>query len=252
MFCSSMKRAYLSRMGAPMACQPTQSLVSSSGSCDLAMMLEMASMPMHLAPGAGCCPAGVSGQYLPLPYMPVSCAASCVCSARSLGSLGAAGVFNCSSMIWRRSSGGSGHVVPAMALRAQFEGAGGGLLIHERRSRFGVVGDVGLGRPLGVRGVGGELEQLGIGAVDEGLGFGYRGRVPAIRTLGRRERRRSGNHQYGGQHMGAHHGRKYITWGAAETDETVIPPKRSLDGHPVCVPSLAGPVELAELQSSGL
>ena len=37
------------------------------------MMLEMASMPRHFAPGAGCCPAGVSGQNLPLPYMPVSC-----------------------------------------------------------------------------------------------------------------------------------------------------------------------------------
>src|SRR4051794_37052178 len=101
MFWSSIKRAYLSRMGVPMACQPTQRLVSSLGLCDLAMMLEMASMPMHLEPLADGCPAevsaaGASGQYLPFPYMPVSCAASWVCWASSLGSLGAAGVFNCS------------------------------------------------------------------------------------------------------------------------------------------------------------
>ena len=75
--------------------------------------------------------------------------------------------------------------------------------------RFGVVGDVGLGGPLGVRGIGGELQQLRIGAIDEGLGLGDGGRLLIGGVLGEGERRGSENQQR--KKQAETHGGKYKT-----------------------------------------
>ena len=67
------------------------------------------------------------------------------------------------------------YFVPAMAFFSERQRTRGGLLVDERAGGLGVIGDVGFDRPLGVRRLGGELEEFGIGAIDEGLGFGRGG-----------------------------------------------------------------------------
>ncbi len=107
-------------------------------------------MPMHLAPGAGCCPAGVSGQNLPLPYSGGELRGELGLFGEKLRILGGRGRIQLQELNLAAQLGREVYFVPAMALRAQFERAGGEPLVDEGRGRFGVVGDVGLGGPLGV------------------------------------------------------------------------------------------------------
>ena len=115
--------------------------------------------------------------------MPVSCAAICVCSARSFGSFGAAGAF-----------------------LGQFQRAAHGPFIHQRRSRLGIVRNVGFRNPLRARSVRGELQQFSVGTIDKCLRFGCCGR-PRISGFLCGGQRRCGSERKDGSNKVNAHGR---------------------------------------------
>ena len=141
-------------------------------------------MPMHFAPGAGSWPAGVSGQYLPLPYMPVSCGGKLGLFGEQLGFFGGGGCGDLQQHDLAAEGGRQLQMVEAVALRGQRERVRREHFIHPRGSGLGVVGDVGLRGPLGVGCIGIHFEQLGVGAIDEGLRLGDGGRGLRGRLLG--------------------------------------------------------------------
>ena len=76
-------------------------------------------------------------------------------------------------------------MVEAVALLSQRQGPRRGDLVQASSRSLGVFCDVGLGGPLRVSKVGVELEQLGIGVVDEGAGLRDGGRALGCGLLGK-------------------------------------------------------------------
>ena len=76
-------------------------------------------------------------------------------------------------------------MIEAVALLGEGKGARGGLGIEQRDGSLGVFGDIGIRNPLGACVVGADLEQLGAGAADEGLGVGDGGRGGRLGKSGR-------------------------------------------------------------------
>jgi hypothetical protein len=96
-------------------------------------------------------------------------------------------------------------VIETVALRSQRQRARGGDLVHARRSRFRVFGDVGLGGPFGMLRVHIHLEQFGVGAIDESLGVRNAGRTLRGRLLCK-ERKRTNNREHDSGNGKAHGG----------------------------------------------
>ena len=94
--------------------------------------------------------------------------------------------------------GREGEVIEAMTLFDELELEGRALLDEKSAGGFGVLVDVGLGEPLGVRAIDGCFAELGAGAVEKGLGIrcgGWRG------SLGvERERRKAEQEKHGETH----------------------------------------------------
>ena len=147
-------------------------------------MFEMASMPRHLAPSAGCWPAGVSRAVFAFAVHAGELRGQLRLLREQLRIFGRGRSIQLQQHELAAQLGRQRHLVPAMALFGQRQRARGELLVDEGAGGLGVVGDIGFHYPLGVRRRGRELEQFGIGPIDKCLGLGRGGRFWSAGVLG--------------------------------------------------------------------